>query len=99
MRKLVLAIALTLPLAFATSAQAFPAANPSSAIQGSDHSDVIQVKGGHGHGGWKHGMRRGHNGGRYGMHRSYRAYGWSPRRHVGWRHHGCPPGLRMQGRC
>ena len=28
-----------------------------------------------------------------------RAWGWSKGKKVGWRGHGCPPGLWKQGRC
>ena len=64
-------------LAAGGTASAMPAATPDAL--GSD-SSVIQVKGGHGHGG---GHKWGHRGGR-GHH-----YGWGRGRghHYGWRHH------------
>jgi hypothetical protein len=45
---------------------------PASTIE----RDLIQVRGGHGHGGGHHGMRRGGRG---------HHYGWSRGRHRGWR--------------
>jgi hypothetical protein len=48
-------------------------------------SDVIEVRGGHGHGG-HHGMGRGGRGHHYGWHRGRdHHYGWSRGRHRGWR--------------
>ena len=65
-------------LAAGGTAYAMPAATPDAL--GSSDGAVIQVKGGHGHGGG-HGW--GHRGGR-GHH-----YGWGRGRghHYGWRHH------------
>ncbi|WFU74021.1 hypothetical protein [Bradyrhizobium sp. CB2312] len=54
---------------------------------------VALAKGGHGHG---HG--HGHHGG-YHVHRYGTPPGWHHGRKVGWRGHGCPPGLWKQGRC
>jgi len=54
---------------------------------------VALAKGGHGHG---HG--HGHHGGYHG-HRHGTPPGWHHGRKVGWRGHGCPPGLWKQGRC
>jgi hypothetical protein len=48
-------------------------------------ADVIEVKGGRGHG-WG----RGHK---------HRAFGWSRGRKVGWRGYHCPPGQWKKGRC
>ena len=48
-------------------------------------SDVVQVRGGHGHGGGHHGMRRGGRGHHYGWARGRgHHYGWSRGRHRGW---------------
>lgn len=69
----------------ATPAFALPA-QPWSAARPAATQDVIEVKGGHGHG-WG----RGHGHGR--------SWGWSRGNKVGWRGHGCPPGLWKQGRC
>ena len=83
MRKLLLGIALTLPIALISQASAMPAANPflrDAAVS----VDLIEVKGGHGWG-------RGHGG--------YRPFGWSRGRKVGWRSHGCPPGHWKKGWC
>jgi hypothetical protein len=74
-------------LAPTLSASAMPGANPNALID--TDSSIVLVKGGHGHGGG-HGWGRGH---------SYRAFGWSQGRKVGWRGRGCPPGLWKQGRC
>jgi hypothetical protein len=66
MRKLLLGMALTLPIALISQASAMPAANPflrDAAIS----VDLIEVKGGHGWG-------RGHGG--------YRPFGWSRGRKV-----------------
>ena len=85
MRKLLLGITLALPIAFIVSpASAFPGAPPYPLVQGASNADPIEVKGGHG---WGHGHGHG------------RAWGWSRGRKVGWRGHGCPPGLWKQGRC
>jgi hypothetical protein len=67
MRKLLLGMALTLPIALTSQASAMPAANPflrDAAVS----VDLIEVKGGHGWG-------RGHGG--------YRPFGWSRGRKVG----------------
>ena len=92
MKKLLLGMLLALPIMLATPASALPGASHAPAmVDKFISSDLIEVRGGHGGGhGRGHAMRRG--GGR-------EAYGWSRGRKVGWRGHGCPPGLRMQGRC
>jgi hypothetical protein len=69
----------------ATPALALPA-QPWSAGKHLATQDLVEVKGGHGHG-WGHGHGHG------------RAWGWSRGKKVGWRGHGCPPGLWKQGRC
>ncbi|RXH29077.1 hypothetical protein XH84_23780 [Bradyrhizobium nanningense] len=51
------------------------------------------AKGGHGGG---HGFGYGHS---MGYHHLGTPPGWSRGRKVGWRGHGCPPGLWKQGRC
>ncbi|SFV14193.1 hypothetical protein SAMN05192541_12141 [Bradyrhizobium arachidis] len=56
---------------------------------------VALAKGGHGH---SHGHGHGHHGG-YHAHRHGTPPGWHHGRKVGWRGHGCPPGLWKQGRC
>jgi hypothetical protein len=90
MRKLLLGLALTLPMTLVTPASALPGASHDPLIRdGVTTSDIIEVKGGHGRG-------RGHGWGRGGGHR---AFGWSRGRKIGWRGRGCPPGLWKQGRC
>lgn len=91
MRKLLLGVTLTLPIAFMTSpVSAFPPSPAYPVAQGTTNStDLIQIKGGHG---WGHGGGWGHGHG-------YQPFGWSRGRKVGWRGHGCPPGLWKQGRC
>ena len=87
MRKLLLGMVLTLPIALVSQASAIPVANPflrDAAV----NIDLIEVKGGHGHG---HGWGRGHGG--------YRPFGLSRGRKVGWRGHGCPPGHWKKGWC
>jgi hypothetical protein len=88
MRKLLLGMALTLPIAFVSTASAIPAGYPflRDAVA---NVDLIEVKGGHG---WGHGNGWGHG---YG----YRPYGWSRGRKVGWHGHGCPPGHWKKGWC
>jgi hypothetical protein len=99
MRKLAIAFALTLPLAFSTAASALPGAAPSQAHEAfAVNQDIIVVKGGRGHGGG-HGWNRGHRGKHWGHVRSRNTYGWHQGRKVGWRGHHCPPGLWKQGRC
>ena len=91
MKKLLLGFALAVPLALATQASAMPGTSHDQALRdAAASSDMIEVKGGRGHG-------HGHAFGRGGGHRG--AYGWSRGRKVGWRGHGCPPGLWRQGRC
>lgn len=88
MRKLLLGLLIALPAALATPASALPGATPHEGLMQSDtRSDLIEIRGGHGGG---HGWGRGHG---------HRAFGWSRGRKVGWRGHGCPPGLWRQGRC
>lgn len=88
MKKLLLGLLFTLPIALATPASALPgAAHDPATIS----SDLIEVKGGHG---------RGHGGGHgFGRGGGHKAFGWSQGRKVGWRGRGCPPGLWRQGRC
>ena len=62
----------TIVLAPIMSASAMPAATPYAL--GATDEEVIQVKGGHGHG-WGHHGGRGHH------------YGWYRGHHYGWRHH------------
>jgi hypothetical protein len=84
MRKLLLGMALTLPIALVSPASAIPAGYPllRDAVA---NVDLIEVKWGHGNG-WGHS---------YG----YRPYGWSRGGKVGWRGHRCPPGLWKKGWC
>jgi len=91
MRKLLLGVTLTLPIAFMISpASAFPRSPVHPLVQGTtNNTDLIEIRGGHG---WGHGGGWGHS---YG----YRPFGWSRGHKVGWRGHGCPPGLWKQGRC
>ncbi|MDH6694924.1 hypothetical protein AB7M56_006982 [Bradyrhizobium elkanii] len=64
------------------SASAMPMATPHAL--GSADGEVIQVRGGQGHGhGWGHHVGRGHH---YGWGRG-RHYGWYRGHHYGWRHH------------
>jgi hypothetical protein len=91
MRKLLLGMALTIPIAFLSPAPlspatALPLAHPlmhGAAV----NADLVEVKGGRGHG---HGWGRGHG---------YRPFGWSRGRKVGWRGRGCPPGHWKKGWC
>jgi hypothetical protein len=88
MRKLLFGLLVTMPIVFATQVSALPVGVQDKGMLNSAFvSDVIEIKGGRGHG---HGWGRG--GG-------HRAYGWSRGRKVGWRGRGCPPGLWKQGRC
>jgi hypothetical protein len=65
----------------------------------SSQQHLIEVKGGHGHGGG-HGWGRGHGGGHgWGRGHGNRSFGWSRGRKVGWGGRHCPPGLWKQGRC
>lgn len=91
MKKLLLGLLVTLPIAFATQASALPGGvQDSRTLNPAVTSGLLEIKGGHGGG-------RGHGMGRGGGHRA--AYGWSQGRKVGWRGRGCPPGLYKQGRC
>jgi hypothetical protein len=83
MRKLYLGLLVALPFAVAGPASALPGTVHDAVLQLDTRSDLIVVRGGHGWG-------RGHG---------HRAFGWSRGRKVGWRGHGCPPGLWKQGRC
>jgi hypothetical protein len=88
MRKVLLGMVLTLPIAFLSPASAMPAGYPllrDAAV----NVDMIEVKGGHGWG-HGHGWGRGHN---------YHPFGWSRGRKVGWRGHRCPPGHWKKGWC
>ena len=86
MRRLLLGMALTMPIAFLSPATALPLAHP--VMHGAAvNADLIEVKGGRGHG---HGWGRGHG---------YRPFGWSRGRKVGWRGRGCPPGHWKKGWC
>jgi hypothetical protein len=87
MRKLFLGLLVALPFTLATPASALPGTLHDALVQADTRSDLIEVKGGRGRG---HGWGRGHGN---------RAFGWSRGRKVGWRGHGCPPGLWRQGRC
>ena len=91
MKKLLLGLLVTLPIAFATQASALPGVGPTGILNPAFSSDVIEIKGGHGRG-----RGGGHGWGRGGGHK---AHGWSQGRKVGWRRRGCPPGLWKQGRC
>ena len=55
------------------------------------------AKGGHG-GGHGHGHKSHGHGHRF-SHYHGAPHGWHHGRKVGWRGHGCPPGLWKQGRC
>jgi hypothetical protein len=87
MRRLYLGLLTALPLAVATPASALPGSLHDGLLQADARPDLIVVRGGYGHG---HAWGRGHG---------HRAFGWSRGRKVGWRGHGCPPGLWKQGRC
>ena len=90
MRQLLIGAVLALPLVFsALPANAMPVAPQTSSIVDAVTSDIIEVKGGHGHG-WGHGWGRGHG---------HRAYGWGRGRKVGWGGHACPPGQWKKWRC
>jgi hypothetical protein len=93
MRKLLIGAAIALPLSLViVPASALPGANHGAAVGEALSSDIVEVKGGRGHG-----MGRG---GGWGRSRAFAPRGWSsPGRKVGWRHRGCPPGLWKQGRC
>ena len=86
MRKLLFAITATMPIAFTSPAAL---ALPAGHVNGHAlvRADLIEVKGGRGHG---HGWGRGHG---------FHLYGWSRGRKVGWRGRGCPPGHWKKGWC
>jgi hypothetical protein len=87
MKKLLIGAALVLPLSFViVPASALPGARHGAVIGQSLSSDLIEVKGGHGHG-WGRG------------HAFFAPRGWSRGRKVGWRGHGCPPGHWKKGWC
>jgi hypothetical protein len=88
MRKLLLGMALTMPIALLSPATALPLAHP-LLHDARVSADLIEVKGGRGHG-HGHGWGRGHG---------YRPFGWSRGRKVGWRGRGCPPGHWKKGWC
>jgi len=50
MKKLLLGLLVTLPIAFATQASALPGGLDTKTINSASASDVIEIKGGHGHG-------------------------------------------------
>ena len=88
MRKFLIGAAVALPLTLAIApVSALPGTQHGAVIGGSLSSDIVEVRGGHGHG---HGWGRAH---------ASTPRGWSRGRKVGWRGHGCPPGLWRQGRC
>jgi hypothetical protein len=91
MKRYLLGFLVAAPLALATlPAAAAPPAHGLAVGESVLPRDLVQeIKGGRGGG-------RGHGYGRGGGHR---AHGWSRGRKVGWRGRGCPPGLRIQGRC
>lgn len=91
MKKLLLGLLVTLPIAFATQASAFPGGAGTKIMNSAFASNAIEIKGGHGYG------RGGGNG--WGRGGGHRAFGWSQGRKVGWHGRGCPPGLWKQGRC
>jgi hypothetical protein len=95
MRRLLLGIVITMPIAFVS-----PAATALPAGHAMGHAplvkaDLIEVRGGHGHG---HGWGGGHGHG-WGHGHGYRPFGWSRGRKVGWRGRGCPPGHWKKGWC
>ena len=50
MKKLLLGLLVTLPIAFATQASALPGVGPTGILNPAFSSDVIEIKGGHGRG-------------------------------------------------
>ena len=92
MRKLLIGAAIALPLSLIiVPASALPGAKHDTAINQALSTDLVEVKGGRGHG-----MGRGHG---WGRSHAFAPRGWSQGRKVGWRGRGCPPGLWKQGRC
>lgn len=89
MKRLLLIGAAACAMALSPSLPAAAMPLGSSVLITQSDSHTLLVKGGHG-GGRGHGYGRGHG---------HRAHGWSRGKKVGWRGRGCPPGLRMQGRC
>ena len=87
MRGLLFGIVITMPIAFVSSASMALPAGHAMGHAPLVRADLIEVKGGHGHG---RGWGRGH-----GLH----PYGWSRGRKVGWRGRGCPPGHWKKGWC
>ncbi|MGJ5067358.1 hypothetical protein [Bradyrhizobium oligotrophicum] len=90
MRKALFILAASISTALITPVVAMPLAPIQIDHADRGASDVIAVRGGHGHGG------HGHSWGRGGGHR---AFGWSRGRKVGWRGHHCPPGHWKKGWC
>ncbi|MGJ4900391.1 hypothetical protein ACQR0V_02410 [Bradyrhizobium sp. HKCCYLS2058] len=90
MRKALFILAASISTALITPVSAMPLAPIQVDHADRGASDVIAVRGGHGHGGHGHGWGRG--GG-------HRAFGWSRGRKVGWRGHHCPPGHWKKGWC
>lgn len=84
MRKPIFVLAISTILTWPAAALP-PAPSFSAGLEVSRRSDLIEVKGGYGHG-WG----RGHG---------VRPFGWSRGRKVGWRGHGCPPGHWKKGWC
>jgi hypothetical protein len=84
MRKFLIGAAIALPLSLIiVPASALPGAKHGALIGEQFSTDIIAVKGGHGHGrGHGHGWGRGH--------------GFKPH---GWRGMGCPPGHWKKGWC
>jgi hypothetical protein len=92
MKKLLIGAALALPLSLVIApASALPGAMHGVLIGEQLSSEIIEVKGGRGHGwGRGHGLGRSH---------AFRPPGWSRGRKVGWRGRGCPPGHWKKGWC
>ncbi|MGJ5137163.1 hypothetical protein ACQR1V_04170 [Bradyrhizobium oligotrophicum] len=90
MRKALFILAASISTALITPVVAMPLAPIQIDHADRGASNVIAVRGGHGHGGHGHGWGRG--GG-------HRAFGWSRGRKVGWRGHHCPPGHWKKGWC
>ena len=92
MRKFLIGAAIALPLSFIiVPASALPGAKHDTAVNQALTTDLVEVKGGRGHG-----MKHGHG---WGRSHAFAPRGWGHGRKVGWRGRGCPPGLWKQGRC
>ena len=88
MRKFLIGAVIALPLSFIiVPASALPGTTHSAVLGERLSSDIVEIRGGHGHG---RGLGRAH---------AFKPPGWSRGRKVGWRGRGCPPGLWKQGRC